>query len=133
MRYLTRKQAITLYLNMMARTGGSAGIRDLGGLEAALAQPRMTFGGEDLYPTLAEKAAALGFSLVMNHPFVDGNKRAGHLMVEQFLALNGYEIDSAVDEQERVILRLAAGELSREEWTTWLEAHLKPVRNYHDG
>ena len=111
MRYLTRKQAITLYLNMMAQTGGSAGIRDLGALEAALAQPHMTFGGEDLYPTLAEKAAALGFSLVMNHPFVDGNKRAGQLMMEQFLALNGYEMDSPVDEQERVILRLAAGEV----------------------
>ena len=132
MRYLTRKQAITLYLNMMAQTGGSTGIRDLGALEAALAQPRMTFGGEDLYPTLVEKAAALGFSLVMNHPFVDGNKRAGHLMVEQFLALNGYEIDSPVDEQEAVILRLAAGELSREAWTAWLEAHLSRVRGYDD-
>jgi len=57
---------------VIRQSGGTPGLRDLNGLESALAQPLMTFGGEDLYPSLVEKAAALGFSLVMNHPFVDG-------------------------------------------------------------
>jgi death-on-curing protein len=61
-------------------------------LESALAQPRATFGGTDLYPGLIEKAAALGFSLVMGHPFVDGNKRTGHAAMETFLILNGHEL-----------------------------------------
>ena len=74
----------------------------------------MTFGGEDLYPTLVDKAAALGFSLILNHPFLDGNKRIGHAVMEVFLILNGYEISATVDEQEQVILALAAGRMSRE-------------------
>ncbi len=102
-------------------------MRDPNGLESALAQPRMTFGGEDLYPSLVEKAAALGFSLVMNHPFVDGNKRVGHAAMETFLVLNGYEIQASVDDQEEVILRLAAGELDRPTFTAWLRERLRPL------
>jgi death on curing protein len=84
----------------------------------------MTFGGQDLYPTLAEKAAALGFSLVCNHAFVDGNKRVGHAAMETFLVLNGWELAAEVDEQEQIILRLAAGTLKREEFTVWVQSHL---------
>jgi death on curing protein len=84
-------------------------VRDLAALESAVAQPYMTFGGRDLYPGVAEKASALAFSLVMNHPFVDGNKRAGHAAMEVFLVLNGYELSAATDEQERIVLGLAAG------------------------
>jgi death-on-curing protein len=76
-----------------------------------------------LYPTLAEKAASLGFSLVSNHPFTDGNKRVGHAAMETFLVLNGLELAAAVDEQQQVILRLAAGELKREEFTAWVQTH----------
>ncbi len=103
------------------------GIRDRGALESALAQPRMTFGGEDLYPTLVDKAAAIGFSLVMNHPFIDGNKRIGHAAMEVFLVMNGYEIDAFVDEQETIILSLASGELEREAFTQWLKNHIKVI------
>jgi len=84
----------------------------------------MTFAGQGLYPALVEKATTLCFSLVMNHPFIDGNKRAGHFAMETFLVLNGNEIVAAVDEQERAILGLAAGEMEREEFTEWLAAHL---------
>jgi death-on-curing protein len=84
----------------------------------------MTFGGEDLYTTVVEKAVALGFSIVMNHPFVDGNKRVGHAAMETFLVLNGYEIVASTDEQEQVILGLAAGQLERDEFTAWLRLHL---------
>jgi death-on-curing protein len=84
----------------------------------------MTFGGEDLYPTIIGKAAALGFSLIRNHPFVDGNKWTGHAAMEIFLILNGYEIDASVDEQEHIILELAAGELERMEFNEWLQTHV---------
>ena len=123
MRFLTLKELIELHRRLIEQSGGSPGIRDLGLLESALAHPRMMFGGEDLYPTVVEKASALGFSLIKNHPFVDGNKRAGHAAMEVLLVLNGHEIDAGVDEQERVILRLAAGELGREEFTAWLRRH----------
>lgn len=84
----------------------------------------MMFGGEKLYPTLAEKASALGFSLIKNHPFVDGNKRIGYGAIELFLRLNGYELGGTVDDQESVILRVAAGEMEREEFTDWLRENL---------
>ena len=91
-----------------------------GPLESALHQPQASFGGEDLYPTVEKKAAALAFSIVNNHPFVDGNKRAGHAAMEAFLMLNGFEIVADVDEQERVFLDLAAGEVSQSELAEWI-------------
>jgi death-on-curing protein len=73
-----------------------------------------------------EKAAALAFALVMGHPFVDGNKRTGHAAMEIFLVLNGYELDAAVDDQERVMLELAAGDLSRDNFLNWVRRHAVP-------
>jgi len=124
MRYLTLNEVLELYRRVMEQSGGSVGIHDLGALESALAQPRMTFGGEELYPTIVEKASALGFSIIKNHPFVDGNKRTGHAAMETFLVLNGYEIEADVDEQERIILQVVAGELGRNEFTDWLRSHV---------
>ena len=128
MRYLTLREALELHRRIIEQSGGSAGIRDFGLLESALAQPLMTFGGNDLYPTLVDKASALCFSLVKNHPFLDGNKRVGHAAMETFLTLNGYEIDALVSEQERVILDLASGKLDRESFTDWLRIHLAKAR-----
>jgi len=87
-------------------------------LASAIAQPRMTFAREDLYPTIVDKASALGFSIVMNHPFVDENKRTGHATMETFLILNELEINVYVDEQERVILALVSGGLKRDMFPT---------------
>jgi death-on-curing protein len=95
-RYLTLNEVLALHGQVMAQSAGAVGILNLPLLESALAQPRMTFGGDDLYPTLVEKAAALGYSLIKNHPFVDGNKRTGHAAMEVFLVLNGLEIQAAV-------------------------------------
>ncbi|EKQ71161.1 death-on-curing family protein [Leptolyngbyaceae cyanobacterium JSC-12] len=120
-RYLTLIEILELHRRILEQSGGASGIRDIGLLESAIAQPRMTFGGEDLYPSLLEKAAALGFSIIMNHPFVDGNKRTGHAATETFLVLNGLEISSSVDEQERLVLAIAAGELEREALVEWLQ------------
>lgn len=77
-RYLALTEVLDLHRRVMEQSGGATGLRDLGMLESAVAQPRQTFAGVDLYPSLAAKAAALGFSLIQNHPFVDGNKRIGH-------------------------------------------------------
>jgi len=124
MRYLGLGDILELYRRIMEETGGVTGVRDLNGLQSALAQPRMTFEGNDLYPSVAAKAAALGFSLIMNHPFLDGNKRVGHAAMELFLLMNGQEIAAAVDEQQETILRVAKGEMRREQFLNWLELHM---------
>jgi death-on-curing protein len=119
---------LELHRRVTAQSGGIAGLRDIGALESALAQPRMTFGAQELYPTLIEKASALAFSLIRNHPFVDGNKRVGHAAMETFLFLNGYEIHASVDEQEQIILEVANGEFGRDELGGWLREHVIQIK-----
>ena len=127
MRYLALGEVVDLHRRLLEATGGASGIRDFGALESAIAQPKSTFGGVDLYPTLVEKAAALGFSLVQGHAFLDGNKRVGHAAMETFLILNGTEIDAPVDDQERLMLDLAAGRIGRNHLVDWLRQHVKPL------
>src|SRR5262245_2519854 len=127
MRYLTLAEVVELHRRLLHVTGGASGIRDLAALESAVAQPKASFGGVDLYPSLVEKAAALCSALVQGHPFVDGNKRVGHAAMETFLVLNGAEIDATVDEQERLILDLAAGALGRDQFTAWVTSHVVPL------
>lgn len=127
MRYLSLGEVVDLHDALLDQTGGAAGIRDLGGLESALAQPRATFGGTDLHQTIEQKAAALGFSLTMNHAFIDGNKRVAHAAMGVFLLLNGRELAGTVDEQEQLMLDLAKGQVTREELTAWLEQHTRTI------
>jgi|SRR5205085_120568 len=124
MRYLTIEEVLSLHGKVIGLSGGSPGLRDRGALESAIAQPEMTFGGENLYPSIAEKAGALGHSLIQNHAFVDGNKRVGHAAVEVFLVLNGYEIDASTDEQEQVVLCVASGQMDRAAFSEWLKPHI---------
>jgi death-on-curing protein len=124
-RYLSLPEVLELHRLILEQSGGGPGVRDRGAVESALAQPQMTFGGQDLYPNLADKAAALCFSLVCNHPFVDGNKRVGHAAMETFLVLNGWELSAPVEEQEQVVLNMAAGALPREQFTAWVQSHLQ--------
>ncbi|MEO1998914.1 MAG: type II toxin-antitoxin system death-on-curing family toxin [Planctomycetaceae bacterium] len=127
MRYLTLGEVLDLHRRIIEQSGGAVGVREMGGVESAVPQPQMTFEGEELYPTIESKATALCFSLVMNHPFVDGNKRIGHGAMETFLVMNGFEIAANVDEAEKIILTLAAGELSREELLEWVASHIRPL------
>ena len=124
-RTLMLAEILELHRPILQQSGGMAGVRDFGALQSAHAQPLMSFDGHDLYPDLVGKAAALGFSLVCNHPFLDGNKRIGHAAMETFLILNGWELLADVDDQERVILLLAAGQLSRDEFTAWVAGHVR--------
>jgi len=120
MKYLTVEQVLRIHTRSIEQSGGDAGVRDLGMLESAVAQPRASFRGEDLYPKLADKAAALAFSLIMNHPFTDGNKRTGYGAMMMFLSRNGHTIAAPLDEHASVFLRLAAGELDREGFLAWV-------------
>lgn len=122
--YLSTDDVMDLQRRIVETSGGSGGIRDHGLIESAVAQPQATFDGIDLYPTLAEKAAALAFSLIKNHCFIDGNKRIGHAAMEDFLVRNGFILEAGVDEQEKVILDLAAGSMKRETFVEWITHHL---------
>jgi len=124
MRYLTLGEVVELHRLVLAASGGATGIRDLGALESAVAQPRASFGGSDLHPTLIEKTGALGFALAQGHPFVDGNKRVAHAVMATFLLLNNADITATVDEQEQLMLNLASGRLSRSDLVAWLREHV---------
>ena len=126
MRYVSTAEIIELHRRIIVQSGGSDGVRDWPALESSVAQPRQTFGGEDLYPSVGAKAAALGFFLISNHPFVDGNKRVGHAALDVTLVLNGRELAASVKEQEGVILAIASGEWALEKFTRWVEEHLTP-------
>jgi death-on-curing protein len=129
MRYLTLGEVLALHRRILAESGGRPGLRDLGAIASALAQPRVSVGGQDAYPTLIDKAAALGFSLIRNHGFIDGNKRIAHATIEVFLVMNGIELRASVDEQEQFMLALAAGDVSREALAEWLRAHAVQVNS----
>jgi death-on-curing protein len=117
--YLSIAQVLELHRELLAAFGGLSGVRDHGLLESAVARPAMTFGGEDLYPDVAAKAAALLHSLVLNHPFVDGNKRIGAAAAELFLAFNGIALEATDREFENIALAGARGEVSAEELAIW--------------
>jgi death-on-curing protein len=106
-RYLTLREVLELHQRIMAASGGRESLAALSYLEAAVALPRQTFGGADLYPDLTAKAAILGFALIQGHPFLDGNKRAGHAAMEAFLMLNGHELTASVNDAEGAVLMVA--------------------------
>lgn len=122
--YLSVEQILILHQTGIEAFGGSAGLRDRGALESAVARPAMTFGGEDLYPDEASKAAALLHSLVMNHAFVDGNKRVGIAAAELFLRLNGYRLAGGDSELEEVTMTLARGEIDAEALAIWFRQRI---------
>jgi death-on-curing protein len=124
MRYLSLLEVLELHKAIIASSGGSNDIRDIKALESAINQPRITFDETDLYPDIISKASALCFFIVMNHPFLDANKRVGHAAMEIFLMLNGYEIKATVYEQEKIIIDLASGNITHKEFTHWLKSHI---------
>lgn len=117
--WLTREAVLAIHAQLLARFGGSAGIRDDNMLESALAKPRQLHAYGQ--PNAHEMAAAYAFGIVKNHPFVDGNKRAGFVAAYTFLGING--IDFTAPEEEAVLFTrgLAAGDITLEEYTLWLQ------------
>ena len=125
MRSLTLGEVLELHRRIIQQKGGASGVRNLAALESAVAQPRMTFEGKDLYPTIEDKAGALAFFIIQNHPFMDGNKRCGHAAMETFLVLNGKAMEAPVDEVEKIILEMASGKFSLKDFVDWLTGHIR--------
>ena len=123
MRMLSKNQVLALHAALLEEFGGTGGIRDMGMLESALAAPFQTFGGESLYPSLQAKAAQLGFGLVCNHPFLDGNKRTGAHVMLVFLALNGIELEYTQQELIDVIPSVARGKTDSPALLQWILCH----------
>lgn len=127
MHFLTLQQVLDIHAAVIQLHGGDPAIHDLGLVDSAVAQPQATFGGVYLNPTLPDMAAALGFSLACNHGFKDGNKRVGFTAADVFLRLNGHKISAAVDEAERVMLAVASGAMTREQFADWLRQNIVPL------
>ena len=120
---LSKSQILLMHEQLIAQTGGSTGLRDEGMLDSALNAPFQTFGGEDVYPSLQQKATRLCFVLVKNHPFVDGNKRIGAHVMLVFLALNGIELQYTQTELSDIILQLAASTIQSSDLLNWISTH----------
>ena len=123
MKTLSKNQVTALHSALIRAFGGIDGIRDVGLLDSALAAPFQTFGGEPVYPSLQAKAAQLGFGLIRNHPFVDGNKRIGAHTMLVFLAVNGIELRYEQQELIDIVLSVAAGQIDRQRLLQWILDH----------
>lgn len=109
------------------QSGGADGVRDLNILESAIGRPFQTFGGEDLYPTMLEKAAAILESIVVNHPFVDGNKRTGYTVARSLLRINRIDITAGLEDRYDFVIAIASGELRYEGILEWLKANTQKI------
>jgi death-on-curing protein len=118
-----KDKVLLLHQLITQETGGSAGVRDFGLLDAALESAYRTFDGKELFPTKEEKAARIGIGLVTNHAFVDGNKRIGLYIMITFLEANGIKIEATNDEIIKVGLSLAQGEMKYEDLLKWIIEH----------
>ena len=123
MKILDKRQVQLLHQQLIEASGGSPGLRDEGLLESALSALFQSFGGTSAYPSLQQKAARLGYGLVKNHPFVDGNKRTGAHVMLVFLAVNGVEPRYTQQELVDIILQMASGEGRYEDLLAWILAH----------
>lgn len=120
---LSKSQILLLHNQLISETGGSSGLRYESLLDSALNAPFQTFDGKDVYPSLQQKAARLCFSLVKNHPFIDGNKRIGAHAMLVFLALNSIDLQYSQEEFSDVIIQLAAGEIELTDLLHWILIH----------
>ena len=117
------KEAEKIHKVLIENFGGSHGIRDLGSLESALARPFQSFGQEELYPTPILKATALLESILINHPFIDGNKRTAYTLVRLFLLQNNFDIKASQDEKYDFVISTASGKKDFDSIAEWLTSH----------
>lgn len=116
-------QVLRIHEHLIAKFGGSTGVRDMQLLESALARPFMTFDQSLLYQTPIEKAAAILESILVNHPFLDGNKRIGYFLMRTLLLESGYDIKANADDTYHIIIEVASGKLKFDDIVVWLQAH----------
>ena len=119
----SKEKVLLLHRLIAEETGGSIGVRDEGLLEAALENSFASFGGEEFYPSKEEKGARLGYELISNHAFVDGNKRIGMYVMLTFLEVNGIRLECTNEEVAEVGLAVAAGQMKYEALLAWVREH----------
>ena len=124
MNMLTKQQILLLHSQLIRQSGGSDGIRDEGMLDSAISQPFQTFDDMELYPSIVDKAIRLGYGLITNHPFVDGNKRIGTHALLVTLDINGIELQYQDDDLIHLILKIASGKADDRVLRTWVLAHI---------
>lgn len=122
--WVSADDVIALHSKIIKKTGGIDGVRDRSGLEAAVAAPLQSFGGEDFYPTTIDKIARLGYGLAANHAFIDGNKRIGALMTQLLLQWNGYRLVLNRGELADMFIAIADGSASEIELLDWINKRI---------
>ena len=122
---LNKENVLSVHALLAERTGGGVGVRDVGLIESALGSVYQSFDGVDLYPTVEEKGARLGFALISNHAFVDGNKRVGLLVMLTFLAISGAPVRASDDELVDVTLAVASGGAGYSDLLDWVRSHVE--------
>ena len=124
-KYLSLEQVLVIHAELIKRYGGSQGIREHGLLESAVFRPQASAFGQEAYPTLFEKCAVLGYSLIQNHPFLDGNKRTGFAAMHLMLLINGYDLTSSTKEEIAMAENVASGKMHEPEIALWLKQYSK--------
>jgi death-on-curing protein len=124
-RFLTKEFVLHFHRQLLSEYGGRPGLRDEGLLASALAQAQMTIDGEYLHRDIFEMAAAYGYHICQNHAFIDGNKRLALVAIDTFLQMNGWELIADEKETYVTILRLAAGELNKQQLSKWIKEHVQ--------
>ena len=124
---ITKDEVLLIHAEVIKLYGGSNGVRDINGLESAIGRANQTFGEKDLYPTSFEKAAAIGESIIKNHPFVDGNKKIGYVLMEAVLRLAGNKIICTDDALYEFIIKISTSQIEFEEIVEWLKQNTSGV------
>lgn len=125
-RYLSYNEVLDVYREQISRFGGFCAIRDNNALLSVIANPQRQFAGRDLYPKIASKAAILVFSMIKNHPFVEGNKRTAFVCGRMLLRLNGHDV-SSIEEYDRIIWKIAKSEATLEDVSDWFKVSIVPI------
>ena len=118
------EDSLVIHGVLIEQFGGADGIRDESALKAALSRPHTTFDGKDLYPTAVDKAAAILQSILINHPFIDGNKRVGYVFMRLMLMNEGFDIQASEDEKYQFVIETAEGKLDIDKITSWIKKHI---------
>jgi len=124
---IIKESILKLHELSIIKYGGSQGIRDEGMMESAISRPYQTFAGEDLYPTSIQKAAAIAESIIINHPFIDGNKRTGYLAMLAILEEGKIELNAPNDAIYDFVIKISTGEIRFEQIVEWLKQNTSPL------
>ena len=121
---INKEEVLFYHRQLIRRFGGSDGVRSHELLESAIGRAYQTFGGQDLYASAVEKAAALGESIIKNHPLVDGNKRTGYAMMRLLILESGQDLNANEEDKYQFVIRISTGQLDYDAILDWLKTHL---------